>query len=135
MNRREFLASSVFLAAAPFPAAPKYDLVIKGGRVLDSSQKLDRVIDIAIRQGKIVALKADIPASDSTNVFDARGRIDTPGLVDIHEHVRPGELSAEYVLSSGVTTVVDAGSRGADGILDMVDDWNRVFGVTTFELG
>jgi len=122
MNRREFLASSVFLAAAPipFPVAPKYDLVIKGGRVLDASQKIDRMMDVAIRQGKIAALQADIPSTDSAEVFDARGRILTPGLVDIHAHVRPAELSAEQVLSGGVTTVVDAGSRGADGILDMI---------------
>jgi len=122
MNRREFLASSVLLAAvpAPFPAAPKYDLVIKGGRVLDASQKIDRTMDVAIRQGKIAALQPDIPASDAAEVFDARGRLVTPGLVDIHAHVRPGELSAEQVLSTGVTTVIDAGSRGADGILDMI---------------
>jgi dihydroorotase len=122
MNRREFLTSSLALAAVPlpFPAASKYDLVIKGGRVLDASQKIDRVLDVAIRQGKIAALQADIPATDAVEVFDARARIVTPGLVDIHEHVRPGELSAEQVLSTGVTTVVDAGSRGADGIQDMI---------------
>jgi dihydroorotase len=122
MNRREFLASSLVLAALPipFPAAQKYDLVIKGGRVLDASQKIDRIMDVAIRQGKIAVLQTDIPASDAAEVFDARGRIVTPGLVDIHSHVRPAELSAEQVLSGGVTTVVDAGSRGSDGILDMI---------------
>jgi dihydroorotase len=122
MNRREFLASSLALAAVPvpFPIASKYDLVIKGGRILDASQKIDRTMDVAIRQGKIALLQPDIPATDAVEVFDARGRIVTPGLVDIHEHVRPGELSAEQVLSTGVTTVVDAGSRGADGILDMI---------------
>jgi dihydroorotase len=122
MNRREFLASSLVLAAVPvpFPAAPKYDLIIKGGRVLDASQKIDLAMDVAIRQGKVAALQPDIPAADAAEVYDARGRIVTPGLVDIHSHVRPGELSAEQVLSGGVTTVVDAGSRGADGILDMI---------------
>jgi len=122
MNRREFLASSLVLAAipAPFPIAPRFDLVIKGGRVLDASQKIDRTMDVAIRQGKIALLQPDISPTDAAEVFDARGRIVTPGLVDIHEHVRPGELSAEQVLSTGVTTVVDAGSRGADGILDMI---------------
>ena len=122
MNRREFLASSLVLAAVrvPFPTATKYDLVIKGGRVLDASQKIDRILDVAIRQGKIAALQPDIPATDAVEVFDAQGRIVTPGLVDIHSHVRPAELSAEQVLSGGVTTVVDAGSRGSDGILDMI---------------
>jgi dihydroorotase len=122
MNRREFLASSLVLAAVPmpFPAATKFDLVIKGGRVLDASQKIDRTMDVAIRQGKIAFLQPDIPATDAAEVFDARGRIVTPGLVDIHSHVRPAELSAEQVLSGGITTVVDAGSRGADGTLDMI---------------
>ena len=121
MNRREFLASSVVMAAMPVPVAAKYDLVIKGGRVLDASQRLDRVMDVAIRGGKIAALQPNIPASDAAEVFDAKGRIVTPGLVDIHAHPRPGEVSAEQVLSRGVTTVVDGGSRGADGIQDMVD--------------
>lgn len=122
MNRREFLASSVLLAAlpVPFPAAPKYDLIIKGGRVLDASQKIDRTMDVAVRQGKIAILQPNLPESDAAEVFDARGKIVTPGLIDIHAHVRPAELSAEQVLSGGVTTVVDAGSRGADGILDMI---------------
>src|SRR6185295_1088298 len=115
MNRREFLAASVVLAGAPFPVAPRYDLVIKGGRVLDASQRLDRVMDVAVRGGKIAMLQPDIPGSDAAKVFDARGKLVTPGLVDIHAHVRPAELSAEQVLSTGVTTVVDAGSRGADG--------------------
>ena len=121
MNRREFLFSSTVLAATPLPAAAKYDLVIKGGRVLDASQRLDRVMDIAVRGGKIAALQANIPASDAAEVFDAKGRLVTPGLVDIHAHPRPGELTAEQVLTRGVTTVVDGGSRGADGIQDMVD--------------
>src|SRR3954465_11374948 len=100
MNRREFLASSLVLATlpVPFPIASKYDLVIKGGRVVDASQKIDRIMDVAIRQGKIAVLQPDIPTSDAAEVFDASGRIVTPGLVDIHSHVRPAELSAEQVL-------------------------------------
>ena len=125
MNRREFIASSLFLAAVPLRAAPKYDLLIKGGRVLDASQRIDRTMDVAIRGGKIATLMPDIPASEAMESFDARGRLVTPGLVDIHSHVRPGELTAEQVLSRGVTTVVDAGSRGADGIEDMIAVANK----------
>jgi dihydroorotase len=121
MNRREFLSSSILLAAFPLSAAPKYDLVVKGGRVIDSSQKIDRVMDVAVRRGKIEALQPNIAAADAAEVFDAKGLLVTPGLVDIHSHVRPGELTPEQVLLRGVTTVVDAGSRGADGIQDMVD--------------
>jgi dihydroorotase len=124
-TRREFLFSSTLLAVTPLWVAPKYDLVIKGGRVLDPSRRLDRVLDIAVRNGTIAVLEPDIAASDATEVFDARGRLVTPGLVDIHAHPRPGELAPERILSAGVTTVVDGGSRGADGIQDMVNVANK----------
>ena len=104
----------------PFLQTPRYDLVIKGGRVLDASQRLDRVMDIGVRAGKIAALENTISAAEAKEVFDAAGKLVTPGLVDIHAHPRPGELSPEYVLTHGVTTIVDGGSRGADGIQDMV---------------
>ena len=120
INRRQFLMSSAILVGAPLAAAPKYDLVIKGGRVLDASQRLDRLMDVAVKSGKIAALEAGIPASDAMEVFDARDRLVVPGLVDIHAHPRPGEVSPQQVLSHGVTTVVDGGSRGADGIQDMI---------------
>jgi dihydroorotase len=77
-------------------------------------------MDVAVKDGKIAALETSIPASDAGEIFDAKDRLVTPGLVDIHAHPRPGELSAQQVLSGGVTTVVDAGSRGADGIQDMI---------------
>src|SRR5688572_10152473 len=121
MNRRQFLvSSSALLAGSSLSAAPKYDLVIKGGRVVDPSQRLQRDFDIAVKGGKIAALDRDIPVSDATEVFDAKGRIVTAGLVDIHAHPRPGEVTPQQILSHGVTTVVDGGSRGADGIQDMV---------------
>ena len=120
INRRQFLVSSALLAGVPIPVAPKYDLLIKGGRVLDPSQRLDRIMDIAVRDGKIAALETNIAASDAMDVFEATGRIVTPGLVDIHAHPRPGEVTPQQILSNGVTTVVDGGSRGADGIQDLV---------------
>ena len=125
MNRRQFLSTSVILVGAPPRRAPKYDLLIKGGRLLDPSQRLDRVMDVAVKGGKIAALQPGIPASDAESVFDASGRLVTPGLVDIHAHTRPNELSAEQVLSRGVTTVVDAGSRGADGVKDLIEVSNK----------
>jgi dihydroorotase len=125
INRREFLYSSALLAGLPLPAAAKYDLVIKGGRVLDPSQKLDRTMDVAVRDGKIAALQANIPSSEATEVLDAKGRLVTPGLIDIHAHPRPGELPPEKCLAAGVTTVVDGGSRGATGIQDMIDVANK----------
>lgn len=125
MNRREFLYSSTLLATLPFPQAAKYDLVVKGGRVLDPSQKIDRVLDVAVRAGKIAAVQADIPVADAREVLDAKGRLVTAGLIDIHAHPRPNELPPERCLAAGVTTVCDGGSRGANAIQDMIEVANK----------
>jgi dihydroorotase len=74
INRRQFLVSTAFLAGIPIPAAPKYDLLIKGGRVIDPGERLDRIMDIAVRDGKIAALEGSIAASDAMDVFDATAR-------------------------------------------------------------
>jgi dihydroorotase len=123
LSRRDFLISSGLLAALPRPAAaaPRYDLLIKGGRVIDPSQKMDRVGDVGVKDGKIAAVLSNIPKNDAVEVIDASGKLVTPGLVDMHVHARPGELSAERVLAGGVTTLVDGGSRGSENIQDMID--------------
>jgi len=125
LSRRTFLASSALLIRAPFVPAPKFDMVIRGGRVLDPGQRLDRVMDVAVRDGKIAAVQPNISAADAAEVFNAQGKLVTPGLIDIHGHPRPGEATPEQVLEGGVTTIIDAGSRGADGIQDMIDIANK----------
>ena len=123
INRREFLYSTLAVASLPFPlsAAPKYDLLIKGGRVIDPGQKIDRVLDVAVKNGKIAAVQPNMVAADAVDVWHVEGKLVTPGLVDIHAHPRPGELPPEKCLAAGVTTVVDGGSRGYEGIQDMLD--------------
>src|SRR3977135_3158461 len=78
-------------ASAPACAAmgpnDKFDLVIKGGDVLDPSQNLRGKRDIGIRYGMIEAVEADIPAARAERVLDAGGKLTTPGLVDLHSHV------------------------------------------------
>jgi dihydroorotase len=90
------------------------DLVLKGGRVVDPSQNIDKVTDIAFSGGKVAAIGDNLPGKDSRNVA---GKIVTPGLIDLHTHVYWGGTSlgvdAELLArTGGVTTFIDAGSAG-----------------------
>src|SRR5262245_44941060 len=95
-----------------------YDLVLKGGRVLDPSSGLDGVQDVAVHAGTIARIAPGIPASEASRGIAVGGKIVTPGLIDLHAHVFEGvtrngvhpDLGGVY---AGVTTIVDAGSSGA----------------------
>src|SRR5262245_44729654 len=119
LNRRHLIQSAVaaaFISSKAVFAASEYDLLIRGGRVLDPGRKVDGMLDVAIRGGKIAAVSRNIPASSAAEVMDAGGRLVVPGLIDDHVHARDAELPPAEFLSTGVTTMVDAGSRGADNI-------------------
>jgi dihydroorotase len=122
LNRRQFLSASGALAgvaARDSLFASQYDLVIKGGRVLDPAQHLDRVADVAIKDGRIAAIRPNL-ASSGVPVIDATGKVVTPGLIDIHLHASDPKLPPAEVLSTGVTSMVDGGSRGADNLDDLL---------------
>jgi dihydroorotase len=117
MNRRQFAGTAgaaLFLRASSAFAAT-YDLVIKGGRVIDPSMGLDATRDIAISGDRIVAVEASITA-DATATIDARGKVVTAGLIDIHTHAGRSKEGPLMCLQDGVTGWVDAGSGGADNI-------------------
>jgi dihydroorotase len=93
-----------------------FDLILRGGRVLDPSQNLDRVADVAFAEGRVVAVGERL-AADGAKVEDVGGLIVTPGLIDLHTHVYWGGTSLgidadDFGRSSGVTTCVDTGSAG-----------------------
>jgi dihydroorotase len=118
LNRRQLLASSAAVAAfarVPRAFAATYDLVIKGGRVIDPSLALDAIRDIAIAGGKIAAIEPSI-AADAADTIDAHGKIVAPGLIDIHVHAGRSKEGPPMLLQDGVTGWVDAGSGGADNI-------------------
>jgi dihydroorotase len=123
LTRRAFLTTAAggaaVLAAARSTSGAQYDLLVKGGRVLDPSRRLDAMADVAIANGRIAAVKPSIAASTATEVIDAAGALVTPGLIDIHTHVRSADMPG-ICLSQGVTSLVDAGSRGADMIDSVV---------------
>jgi dihydroorotase len=98
--------------------APPFDLVIKGGRVIDPAQKISSVMDVAIKGDRIASVAANVPASEARGLFDAGGKIVTAGLIDSHGHVYDGgipvSIDPDIVgIPRGVTTIVDAGSAGA----------------------
>src|ERR1700758_2109365 len=125
MNRRQFVSTAIGTAAvvripgALAATSKKYDLIVKGGRVIDPSRKLDAIRDVAIAGGRIVAVAANLQA-DSADTLDARGRLVVPGLIDIHTHATRTKDGAALCLADGVTGLIDAGSQGADHIDEAV---------------
>src|SRR6266487_930936 len=105
-------------------AQQKYDLLLKGGHVIDARNRISAVRDVAIANGKVAAVAANIDPVEAFKVVDASGYYVTPGLVDIHVHVfagtgERGSYAGDnslypdgYTLRAGVTTIADAGSSG-----------------------
>src|SRR5215813_10755700 len=122
---------STILAQTP----PRYDLLLKGGHVIDPANHIDEVRDVAVFKGKIAAVEKNIPPDQAGKVVDVLKLYVTPGLIDIHYHVGHGGsplnwfsadarvhasplgIPADLALQSGVTTVVDAGTAGAETFL------------------
>src|SRR5467141_3523707 len=131
---------------------PRYDLLLKGGHVIDPANERDGRMDVAVYGGTIAAVEKDIPANQAAKVVDVSGLYVTPGLIDIHYHIGHGGaplnwfapdspdlevplatasfttsprsqlaplgVPADLALQSGVTTIVDAGTAGADTFLE-----------------
>src|SRR5579871_1903869 len=122
-----------FLVIPAMLAQPTYDLLLKGGHVIDGKNKLSAIQDVAVLDGKIAAVAADIPASQATKTVDVSGLYVTPGLVDIHVHVyagtgRRGAYCGDnsvypdgFTFRTGVTTVADAGRSGWRNFPDFKD--------------
>jgi len=147
MVKRALFATGVLAAIvagavrfqAQTPAAPsstagaKYDLLLKGGHVIDARNSVDAVRDVAIAGGKIALVAASIPAADAGKTIDVTGLYVTPGLIDIHAHVYTGTGERNsyagdnsvapdgFTFRVGVTTVADAGGSGWRNFEDFKD--------------
>lgn len=116
---------SILLVISLPAAAQQYDMLIKGGRLIDPRNSIDAPMDVAVSGGKVAAVESEIDASKAKTVVDARGLIVSPGLVDLHVHVFAGTNEKgsyagdnsvypdDHCIRAGVTTAVDAGSSGA----------------------
>ncbi len=87
--------------------------------MIDPSRNLDDVLDVAVRGGRIAAVGRNLASASKT--IDARGKLVVPGLIDIHVHARDAALPPRDFLSDGVTTMADAGSRGAGNVDALVE--------------
>jgi dihydroorotase len=122
-------ASSLALAvlilfAQTVGAQPRYELLLKGGHVIDPRNQIDAVMDVAIADGKIAAVRADINPAEARTLVDVSGLYVTPGLIDVHVHLfattgmrgawagDSSVLPDGFSFRSGVTTLVDVGSSG-----------------------
>lgn len=127
MQKRFFLAFALFIAAHISVNAQSYTTILKGGHLIDPKNNIDRVMDVAIQDGKIAAIAQNIDPQLGKQVIDISGKYVTPGLIDIHGHVFAGtdpdgqlengfsSLPADgFTFRVGVTTIVDAGDPGAD---------------------
>ncbi len=130
MTLRNALPGFVVLAACVLGAqAAQWDLLIKGGRVIDPKNKIDATLDVAIAKGKIARVAKDLPADQAARIVDAAGLYVVPGLIDLHAHVYAGTgikaLTGDSSVypdplsfRSGVTTMVDAGTSGWNNFPD-----------------
>src|SRR3954447_21296797 len=114
--------AALFLVAAAAFGQTDFDLLLKGGHVVDPKNRVNAVRDIGIKDGTIAEVAANIAANRALKTVDVSPYYVTPGLIDIHVHVFAGTGTAytgplsvrpdDHTLPSGVTTVVDCGSSG-----------------------
>ena len=125
--------SVALLLAGPTLAQAQFDMLLKGGHVIDPLNEINSARDVGIKDGKIARVAVNIPESEAEKVVDVSGLYVTPGLVDIHVHVYAGTGARRgyngdnsvypdgFTLRSGVTTVVDVGSSGWEQFEDFKD--------------
>ena len=125
MKTKLLLILLIFCFSYGISKSQTYDIVIKGGRVIDPKNNIDAIMDLAISDGKIAALAKSIDQAEGKKVINAANMYVTPGIIDIHVHVFHGTKADQdymngpnavapdgFTFRAGVTTVVDAGSSG-----------------------
>ena len=124
---------ALLIAPALAQPLPAYDLLLRGGHVIDATNHIDAVMDVAIKDGHIARVAPNLKPADAIKTIDVQGMYVTPGLIDMHFHAYngtgergsyAGDLSVlpdGFTFRSGVTTIVDAGSSGWRNFEDFKD--------------
>lgn len=120
MQKRSFFVFSVLLLLTVSAKAQNYNIVIKGGHVIDAKNNIDGIMDIAVNDGKIALVAQNIDGSHARQVVDAKGLYVTPGLIDLHGHVFFG-TEPDHYLSNGMAAVVPDGFTFRVGVTTIVD--------------
>ena len=122
--RRTFLLAGLLIFSNALWSQVRYDVLLKGGHVIDPKNRIDQVMDVAIAERKIARVAPNIPEAEAKQVINVPGLFVTPGLLDMHIHAYAstgvkGEYNGDrslypdgYTLRNGVTTAVDAGTSG-----------------------
>src|SRR6201996_4669441 len=133
---KQVLMCGAMLALLAGPAnaqLPAYDLLLRGGHVIDPRNHIDGTMDVAIKDGHIAKVAPNLKPADAIKTIDVRGLVVTPGLIDLHTHnfvgtgernSYAGDLSVQpdgFTFRTGVTTVVDAGCSGWRNFEDFKD--------------
>src|SRR5580698_1892613 len=133
MKWLSFAALALLTGPAMAQPEPAYDLLLRGGHVIDAVNHIDAVMDIAIKDGHIAQVAPNLKPADAIKTIDVKGMIVTPGLIDMHVHVYNGSgergsyagdlsvLPDGFTFRTGVTTVVDAGCSGWRNFEDFKD--------------
>lgn len=125
MKRYTSLVAILLFYSSNFLLAQNYDLLIKGGTVIDAKNGINAVMDVAVKDGKIASVSQNIASNQAKTIVNAKGMIVSPGFIDIHGHNFHGTIPNAYLSNSfsslppdgftfrsGVTTIVDAGGAG-----------------------
>jgi dihydroorotase len=133
---KKLLACSALVLASSAAVAqplPAYDLLLRGGHVIDAKNHIDAVMDVAIKDGRIAQVAPSLKPADAIKTIDVKGMYVTPGLIDLHTHnytgtgernSYAGDLSVRpdgFTFRTGVTTVIDAGCAGWRNFEDFKD--------------
>lgn len=128
MTGLRVFCSLLIAGSAIAQSQPAYDLLLKGGRVIDPKNNVDAVMDVAVAQGKIARVAANIASGEAARTVNVSGLYVTPGWIDLHVHVYQWKTAGgeavqpdAFSFRSGVTTMVDAGSSGASTFDDFRD--------------